>query len=155
MSSIKQATGFSRVSTVLSNTALVLVVLGKGERHTSMHTCIKQAGATGRDVCEGAWQLRTDGAPSASFAFEALVRESSQASDISCSNKRGDGDMRAEAVRNAPNKRRGLNPGRRKKKKTERRIKSSTGCMMQKNFGFNPQKSIVTSKSHMSEIGNT
>lgn len=74
--------------------------------------------------------MRMDGDPSVSFTFEALVRESSQASDISCSNKCGDGDTRAEAVRNVPNKRRGLNPGRRKK--TERRMKSSTGCMMQK-----------------------
>ena len=38
--------------------------------------------------------------------------------------------MKAEAVRNVPNKKRGLNPGRRKT--TERLIKSSTGCMVQK-----------------------
>lgn len=53
MSIIKQATGFFQVPTVLSNTALVLV-LGKGERDTSTLACIKQVGTTGRDVCERA-----------------------------------------------------------------------------------------------------
>lgn len=53
MSIIKQATGFFQVSTVLSNTALVLV-LRKGEHDTSMYAHIKQVGTTGRDVCDGA-----------------------------------------------------------------------------------------------------
>ena len=53
MSIIKPATGFFQVSTVLSNTALVLV-LRTGERDTSIYACIKQVGTTGRDVCDRA-----------------------------------------------------------------------------------------------------
>lgn len=56
-----------------------------------------------------------------SLTFEALIRESSQTNDISCSNKCGDGDMKAEAVRKVPNKKRGLNPGRRKTTESELR----------------------------------